>query len=162
MSTISKFAGRVVCTKAQFDALAEKDPNKEYLVTDDDTYGGGKYYMHRVKITANLSYFEKAENKSVTESTDIYINIISSNNVPVTNINGLISLAKQSDIVNHPAYINNTKIGGILNAEFSSSGALNLRGMIIIYSPQNNYGLVNSVVPPVESLSTITDTVVEL
>ena len=38
MSTISKFAGRVVCTKAQFDALAEKDPNKEYLVTDDDTY----------------------------------------------------------------------------------------------------------------------------
>ena len=38
MSTISKFAGRVVCTKAQFDALAEKDPNKEYLITDDDTY----------------------------------------------------------------------------------------------------------------------------
>lgn len=38
MSTISKFAGRVVCTKAQFDALAEKDPNKEYLVTDDYTY----------------------------------------------------------------------------------------------------------------------------
>lgn len=38
MSTISKFAGRVVCTKAQFDALTEKDPNKEYLVTDDDTY----------------------------------------------------------------------------------------------------------------------------
>jgi hypothetical protein len=37
MSTISKFAGRVVCTKAQFDALAEKDPNKEYLLTDDDT-----------------------------------------------------------------------------------------------------------------------------
>lgn len=50
MSTISKFAGRVVCTKAQFDALAEKDPNKEYLVTDDDTYGGGKYYMHDVTI----------------------------------------------------------------------------------------------------------------
>ena len=46
MSTISKFAGRVVCTKAQFDALAEKDPNKEYLVTDDDTYGSGKLYMH--------------------------------------------------------------------------------------------------------------------
>lgn len=38
MSTISKFAGRVVCTKAQFDALAEKDSNKEYLVTDDYTY----------------------------------------------------------------------------------------------------------------------------
>ena len=36
MSTISKFAGRVVCTKAQFDALAEKDPNKEYFITDDD------------------------------------------------------------------------------------------------------------------------------
>ena len=46
MSTISKFAGRVVCTKAQFDALAEKDPHKEYLVTDDDTYGSGKLYMH--------------------------------------------------------------------------------------------------------------------
>ena len=38
MSTISKFAGRVVCTKAQFDALTEKDQNKEYLVTDDYTY----------------------------------------------------------------------------------------------------------------------------
>ena len=46
MSTISKFAGRVVCTKAQFDALAEKDPNKEYLLTDDDAYGSGKLYMH--------------------------------------------------------------------------------------------------------------------
>lgn len=53
MSTISKFAGRVVCTKAQFDALAEKDPNKEYLVTDDDTYGGGKYYIHDVSISDN-------------------------------------------------------------------------------------------------------------
>lgn len=51
MSTISKFAGRVVCTKAQFDALAEKDQNKEYLVTDDDTYGGGKLYMHDVIIS---------------------------------------------------------------------------------------------------------------
>lgn len=38
MSTISKFTGRVVCTKEQFDALAEKNPNKEYLITDDDTY----------------------------------------------------------------------------------------------------------------------------
>ena len=36
MSTISKFAGRVVCTKAQFDAIVEKDPNKEYFITDDD------------------------------------------------------------------------------------------------------------------------------
>lgn len=54
MSTISKFAGRVVCTKAQFDALAEKDPNKEYLVTDDDTHGGGsKCYMHDVSISDN-------------------------------------------------------------------------------------------------------------
>ena len=53
MSTISKFAGRVVCTKAQFDALAEKDPNKEYLVTDDDTYGGGKLYLHYVTIKNN-------------------------------------------------------------------------------------------------------------
>ena len=53
MSTISKFAGRVVCTKAQFDALAEKDPNKEYLVTDDDTYGGGKLYLHDVIISDN-------------------------------------------------------------------------------------------------------------
>ena len=124
--------------------------------------GGSKYYKHCVKLTTNLSYFDTAANKNVTESTDIYINIISSNNVSVTNINGLISLAKQSDIDNHPAYINNTKIGGILNAEFPSSGALNLKGTIIIYSSQGNYGLVNSVVPPVESLSTITDTVVEL
>ena len=53
MSTISKFAGRVVCTKAQFDALAEKDPNKEYLVTDDDTSGGGKLYIHDVIISDN-------------------------------------------------------------------------------------------------------------
>lgn len=124
--------------------------------------GGSKYYKHCVKLTANLSYFDVSANKSVTESTDIYINIISSNNVSVTNINGLISLAKQSDIDHYPAYINNTKIGGILNAEFASSGALNLKGIIIVYSPQNNYGRVNSVVPPVESLSTITDTVVEL
>ena len=124
--------------------------------------GGSKYYKHCVKVTANLSYFDVSANKSVTESTDIYINIISSNNVSVTNINGLVSLAKQSDIDHYPAYINNTKIAGILNAEFPSSGALNLKGMIIVYSPENNYGRVNSVIPPVENLSTITDTVVEI
>lgn len=38
MSTKSKFKGRVVCTKAQYEALAEKDPDKEYLITDDDTF----------------------------------------------------------------------------------------------------------------------------
>ena len=37
MSTKKKFKGRVVCTKAQFNALAEKDPQKEYLVTDEET-----------------------------------------------------------------------------------------------------------------------------
>ena len=36
MSTKKKFKGRVVCTKAQFNALAEKDPQKEYLVTDEE------------------------------------------------------------------------------------------------------------------------------
>lgn len=37
MSTKSKFKGFVVCTKAQFDALTEKDTDKAYLITDDDS-----------------------------------------------------------------------------------------------------------------------------
>lgn len=36
MSTTSKFKGRVICTKAQFDALTQKDVDKEYFITDDD------------------------------------------------------------------------------------------------------------------------------
>ena len=103
MSTISKFAGRVVCTKAQFDALAEKDPNKEYLVTDDDTYvvapstggtagqvlkktangtewanesgggGGAKLYLHKI-----IAHFR-------THSGDIYLSIINNSVTSLTN-----------------------------------------------------------------------------
>lgn len=36
MSTTSKFKGRVICTKAQFNALPQKDVDKEYFITDDD------------------------------------------------------------------------------------------------------------------------------
>ena len=36
MSTKSKFKGIVVCTKAQYEALTEKDTDKEYFITDDD------------------------------------------------------------------------------------------------------------------------------
>ena len=36
MSTKSKFKGIVVCTKAQFEALTEKDADKVYFITDDD------------------------------------------------------------------------------------------------------------------------------
>lgn len=36
MSTKSKFKGIVVCTKAQFEAITEKDTDKVYFITDDD------------------------------------------------------------------------------------------------------------------------------
>lgn len=36
MSTKSKFKGIVVCTKAQYEALTEKDTDKVYFITDDD------------------------------------------------------------------------------------------------------------------------------
>lgn len=36
MSTKSKFKGIVVCTKEQFNALPQKDVDKEYFITDDD------------------------------------------------------------------------------------------------------------------------------
>lgn len=37
MSTKSKFKGIVVCTKAQYEALTEKDTDKVYFITDDDS-----------------------------------------------------------------------------------------------------------------------------
>ena len=38
MATTSLFKGKVVCTKAQYDALTDKDTDKEYLITDELDY----------------------------------------------------------------------------------------------------------------------------
>lgn len=69
MSTKSKFKGRVICTKAQFDALAQKDPDKEYLVTDD--YGVQLKYSN----IANTDINNEKEDSWTTEDADAAIAI---------------------------------------------------------------------------------------
>lgn len=115
MSTISKFAGRVVCTKAQFDALAEKDPNKEYLVTDDDTYGGGKLYLH--KIVASLG----------RQPADIYLSIIN---------NSITSLIEDSQL--------QTYIGNGITAYFIGSAGIGAVG-IKFDSSKNKYSVQGAI-----------------
>lgn len=83
MSTISKFAGRVVCTKEQFNALAEKDPNKEYLVIDDDTYA---------ELTENNRFTGL---NTFTESTQFDKGIESDGNVAVSN--SVVKIMNNSD-----------------------------------------------------------------
>ena len=172
MSTISKFAGRVVCTKAQFDALAEKDPNKEYLVTDDDTYviapltdgtvgqvlkktatgtewandsgggGGGKLYLH--KIIATFS----------NHPGEIYLSIIN---------NSITQLTESSQLKTYigdgiPAYYNGSAgIGAVGISRYSlTSNEFSVRGAVTDYSPK---------LAPInfqEAFSNIVDTVTEL
>lgn len=83
MSTISKFAGRVVCTKEQFNALIEKDPNKEYLVIDDDTYA---------ELTENNRFTGL---NTFTESTQFDKGIESDGNVAVSN--SVVKIMNNSD-----------------------------------------------------------------
>lgn len=83
MSTISKFAGRVVCTKEQFNALTEKDPNKEYLVIDDDTYA---------ELTENNRFTGL---NTFTESTQFDKGIESDGNVAVSN--SVVKIMNNSD-----------------------------------------------------------------
>ena len=144
MSTISKFAGRVVCTKAQFDALAEKDQNKEYLVIDDDTYviapstggtagqvlkktetgtewadesggGGGKLYLH--KIVASLG----------RQPADIYLSIIN---------NSITSLIEDSQL--------QTYIGNGITAYFYGSAGTGAVG-IKFDSSKNKYSVQGAI-----------------
>ena len=83
MSIISKFAGRVVCTKEQFNALTEKDPNKEYLVIDDDTYA---------ELTENNRFTGL---NTFTESTQFNKGIESDGGVAVSN--SVVKIMNNSD-----------------------------------------------------------------
>lgn len=72
MSTKSKFKGRVICTKAQYEALAEKDPDKEYLITDDHTFVRSD---EQNNFTAPNSFQEDVDfNKGLTSNGDIVAN----------------------------------------------------------------------------------------
>lgn len=73
MSTINKFKGRVVCTRQQFDSLIEKDPNKEYLITDDDGF-----------VKANEQNTFTGQN-TFTEETQFNKGISSDGDITVTN-----------------------------------------------------------------------------
>ena len=172
MSTISKFAGRVVCTKAQFDALAEKDPNKEYLVTDDDTYviapstdgtvgqvlkktatgtewanesgggGGAKLYLH--KIIAAFS----------NHPGDIYLSIINNSITQLTESNQLKTYIGNGI----PAYYNGSAGTGAvgIRSYSSTSNEYSVQGAIADYSSQVVH--INFQ----EAFSHIEDTVTEL
>lgn len=142
MSTISKFAGRVVCTKAQFDALAEKDPNKEYLVTDDDTYGGGgKLYLH--KIIASF----------VNAPADIYISIINNSITPITENSQLQKYIGYGI----SAYFNGSAgTGAVGISRYSTTNEYTIQGAIADGTSQVVYIRIK------EAFSHIGDTVTEL
>ena len=173
MSTISKFAGRVVCTKAQFDALAEKDQNKEYLITDDDTYvvapstdgTAGQVLKKTATGTewANESggggvsgklYLHKIIASFSNHPGDIYLSIIN---------NSITSLTESSQLKTYigdgiPAYYNGSAgIGAVGISRYSStSNEFSVRGAGTDYSSQ----VVN--INFQEAFSNIVDTVTEL
>ena len=171
MSTISKFAGRVVCTKAQFDALAEKDQNKEYLVTDDDTYviapstdgtagqvlkktatgtewadesgggGGGKLYLHKI-----IAAFQNSP-------ADIYISII---NNSITPINENSQLQKYIGYGTTAYFNGSAGTGAVGISRYSTTNEYTVQGAIADGTSQVVYIRIK------EGFSHIEDTVTEL
>ena len=187
MSTISKFAGRVVCTKAQFDALAEKDPNKEYLVTDDDTYviapstdgtagqvlkktangtewSGVKLYRHAIKITVPQAeiYVKDATGTAATVHSDgeIYVTFINQNSAKMPTPKNL-----HDNLPNlSPATFYSS---GPVDGEYKGTVALEVAESTNTGYTITAYGAVTSVsgkpfAVAILGINSITDTVTEL
>lgn len=93
MSTKSKFKGRVECTKAQYEALTEKDPDKEYLITDDDTFArtdSENSFEGRNTFNAETEFNEVVEHGADVKITNSVLKVID---------NTLTEENKQKDIV---------------------------------------------------------------
>jgi len=76
MAKTSRFKGYTILTKAQFDDLIVKDPDKQYLITDDEAAGNsshGTLYRHVIDIMWPI---DEVQNHCL-------VTIISSDDVPV-------------------------------------------------------------------------------
>lgn len=91
MSTLSKFKGIVVCTKAQYEALSEKNPDKMYLITDepnDELLTKTLFGKYSIWGSGNIDLYE--HDIVLTKANGAaYITIYSSNNTKIDSLTDL-------------------------------------------------------------------------
>lgn len=91
MSTLSKFKGIVVCTKAQYEALSEKNPDKMYLITDepnDELLTKTLFGKYSIWGSGNIDLYE--HDMILTKENGVaYITIYSSNNTKIDSLTNL-------------------------------------------------------------------------
>lgn len=88
MSTLSKFKGIVVCTKAQYEALSEKNPDKMYLITDepnDELLTKTLFGKYSIWGSGNIDLYEHDLVLTKTNGT-AYTTIHSSNNTKIDSL----------------------------------------------------------------------------
>ena len=91
MSTLSKFKGIVVCTKAQYEALSEKNPDKMYLITDepnDELLTKTLFGKYSIWGSGNIDLYEHDLVLTKTNGT-AYTIIYSSNNTKIDSLTDL-------------------------------------------------------------------------
>lgn len=91
MSTLSKFKGIVVCTKAQYEALSEKNPDKMYLITDepnDELLTKTLFGKYSIWGSGNIDLYEHDLVLTKTNGA-AYVTIYSSNNTKIDSLTDL-------------------------------------------------------------------------
>lgn len=107
MSTLSKFKGIVVCTKAQYEALSEKNPDKMYLITDepnDELLTKTLFGKYSIWGTGNIDLYE--HDLVLTKANGMaYITIYSSNNTKIDSLTDLKLIAGNTFVKPCTGYI---------------------------------------------------------
>ena len=107
MSTLSKFKGIVVCTKAQYEALSEKNPEKMYLITDepnDELLTKTLFGKHSIWGSGNIDLYEH-DMVLTKENGMAYITIYSSNNTKIDSLTNLKLVAGNTFVKPCTGYI---------------------------------------------------------
>ena len=107
MSTLSKFKGIVVCTKAQYEALSEKNPDKMYLITDepnDELLTKTLFGKYSIWGSGNIDLYE--HDMVLTKANGAaYITIYSSNNTKIDSLTDLKLVAGNTFVKPCTGYI---------------------------------------------------------
>lgn len=107
MSTLSKFKGIVVCTKAQYEALSEKNPDKMYLITDepnDELLTKTLFGKYSIWGSGNIDLYE--HDLVLTKTNGVaYITIYSSNNTKIDSLTDLKLIAGNTFVKSCTGYI---------------------------------------------------------
>ena len=127
MSTLSKFKGIVICTKAQYEALSEKNPDKMYLITDDpndELLTKTLFGKYSIWGSGNIDLYE--HDMVLTKENGVaYITIYSSNNTKIDSLTDLKLIAGNTFIKPCTGYIGSKLVVAITETSLLLSDGSN-------------------------------------